>query len=40
VTGKRNKIYETVSHDAMAGAEHSKETDPTWVWSNTQPPQP
>jgi len=40
VTGKRNKIYETVSRDAMNRAENVKETNPTWVWSNTEPSQP
>lgn len=40
VTGKRNKIYETVSRDAMSRAENVKETNPTWVWSNTEPSQP
>jgi hypothetical protein len=40
VTGKRDKIYETITPDAMRRAENVKETDPTWIWSDTEPPQP
>ena len=40
VMGRRNKIYKTITPEAMRRADKVKEADPTWTWSSVKPPQP
>jgi hypothetical protein len=40
VTGKRGKVYEQITREAMQRATDVRETDPTWTWSDTKPAQP
>ena len=40
VVGKGGKVYEKITREAMRRAIDVKETSPTWVWSDTEPPEP
>jgi hypothetical protein len=37
VTGKRGKVYEQISPEAMKQAQDVRETNPTWTWSDKEP---
>jgi hypothetical protein len=37
VTGKRGRVYEQTSPEAMKQAQDVRETNPTWTWSDKEP---
>jgi hypothetical protein len=37
VTGRRGRVFETITPDAMKDAIDTSETNPTWKWADRDP---